>query len=56
MCTNKLDIDNDFSHLFTGIGPKLAEGIPCTNANNFTKFFKNKNGFRFTELQEESVS
>ena len=38
--------------------PSLAESIPCTNANKFTKFLKNKNknGFRFTEIQEESVS
>ena len=56
--TNKIDIANEFNHIFTETGPNLAENIPCTTANNFTKFLKNKNknGFRFTEIQEESVS
>ena len=43
---------------FMDIGPNLAKTIPCTNANNFTKLLRNMNinGFRFTEIQEESVS
>ena len=57
-CTNKIDTANEFNHIVTETGPNLAESIPCTIANNFTKFLKikNKNGFRFTEIQEESVS
>ena len=56
--TNKLDKSNEFYHLFMEIGPNLAEGISYTNTNNVIKFLKNKNksGFRFTEIQEESVS
>ena len=55
---NKIDIANEFNHIFMETGPNLAESIPCTITNNFTKFLKNKNkhGFRFTEIQEESVS
>ena len=44
--------------IFTETGPNIAESIPCTNTNN-TFFFlnkKNQNGFRFTEIQEESIS
>ena len=56
--TNKIDIANEFDHICKETGPNLAENIPCTIANNVTKFLKNKNknGFRFTEIQEESVS
>ena len=56
--TNKIDIANEFNHIFTETGPNLAENIQCTTVNNITKFLKNKNtnGFRFTEIQEESVS
>ena len=41
--TNKIDIANEFNHICTETGPNLAENIPCTIANNFTKFLKNKN-------------
>ena len=56
--TNKIDIANECNHIFTETSPNVDESIPCTVANNFTKFLKNKNknGFRFTEIQEESIS
>ena len=36
--TNKIDIANEFNHIFTETGHNLAESKPYTISNNFTKF------------------